>query len=611
VAWCTPGELPLANLTFAIEEQRRLAVAAGAPDAPIAVLVDQLEELFTLCGSEDERLAFIAQLVTLPQAHTTVLAMRSDFLGEVGKYKPLNDLVIPNIEQIGPLSPDALRGAIERQAAAVGLRFEAGLSGKILDDVRGEPGAMPLLQHALHELWRRRRGRWLRAAEYAAIGGVQQAIAHTADQIYEAADPEARARLRDIFVRLTRIDQEGQDETRRDTRQRVVFGELVPDGADAGQIQTLLDRLVASRLVVTGAVHAGTVGPLSDAEARAAVPVEVAHESLIRSWPRLRAWLSEDRSALLLRAAVRRDLHEWAKRGREPAELLRGGKLEEALRLLETRRQLFNADERDYIVASAAERDRALAAAEADRQAVMEQVRKLAEEQRARAEEQQARAEDAARFAASQQRLTRFLLALAAVAAVALLATAYLYASVARQQATVVAERERAEAQRATAVAERERAEAQQATAVAERQRADSAAAAARQRALIASAEAELGEGNTEQALAYVLRALELDPLDPASRRLLAQAADAPGARLRLDGHLGAVNVVAFNPNRALGVSGGEDGVVVLWNLATGTLMDRYGGLEDSAVTGLAFAPDGDSFAAGRVDGSLTLYSLG
>src|SRR5262245_38687267 len=91
---------------------------------------------------------------------------------------------------------------------------------------------MPILQHALQELWQRRRGRWLRTAEYRAIGGIQQAIAHTADGIYAQSSQDDKERLRNIFVRLTRLDQDGGAE-QRDTRQRVSMAELVPAGSDA------------------------------------------------------------------------------------------------------------------------------------------------------------------------------------------------------------------------------------------------------------------------------------------------------------------------------------------------------------------------------------------
>ena len=107
-------------------------------------------------------------------------------------------------ELIAPMDATELRRAMELQASKVGLRFEADLSHTILNDVQGEPGAMPLLQHALLELWKRRHGRWLQAEEYRAIGGVQQAMARTADDLYEQLSPGEQERVRDIFMRLTR-----------------------------------------------------------------------------------------------------------------------------------------------------------------------------------------------------------------------------------------------------------------------------------------------------------------------------------------------------------------------------------------------------------------------
>jgi hypothetical protein len=111
-------------------------------------------------------------------------------------YAALHEQMQAHQELAAPMTPAELRSAIEQQAAAVRLRFEADLGGEILEDVQGEPGAMPLLQHALQELWQRRRGRWLRGAEYRAIGGILQAIAHTADGIYLALPPAEQEWLR-------------------------------------------------------------------------------------------------------------------------------------------------------------------------------------------------------------------------------------------------------------------------------------------------------------------------------------------------------------------------------------------------------------------------------
>ena len=138
--------------------------------------------------------------------------MRADFWGECAAYPQLRELMQTHQELVGPMNSQELRSAMEQQARAVGLRFEADLSNTILDDVSDEPGAMPLLQHALLELWKRRHGRWLRADEYRALGGVQQAIARTADSIYGELDDADRERMRTIFLRLTRIDDGHQEE---------------------------------------------------------------------------------------------------------------------------------------------------------------------------------------------------------------------------------------------------------------------------------------------------------------------------------------------------------------------------------------------------------------
>jgi len=154
-------------------------------------------------------------------------------------------------ELVGPMNAQELRSSMEQQARVVGLRFEADLSNTILDDVSGEPGAMPLLQHALLELWKRRHGRWLRADEYRALGGVQQAIARTADSIYNELNDADRERMRAIFLRLTRLDDGSQEgEVQRDTRRRARFDELAPDG-DQTAIQSMVQRLADARLVMT------------------------------------------------------------------------------------------------------------------------------------------------------------------------------------------------------------------------------------------------------------------------------------------------------------------------------------------------------------------------
>ena len=178
VAILRPGSDPLAQMDQA------LVGLAQAQNEDTLLIVDQFEELFTLTQDAGQRQTFIERLLAESRSRRVVLTMRGDFLDDCAAYAKLYAALQSHLQLIAPMSPAELRSAMEQQAGAVGLRFEADLANTILDDVAGEPGAMPLLQHALLELWKRRHGRWLRATEYRAMGGVQGAIARTAEGVY-------------------------------------------------------------------------------------------------------------------------------------------------------------------------------------------------------------------------------------------------------------------------------------------------------------------------------------------------------------------------------------------------------------------------------------------
>ena len=225
---------------------------ARLADSPGVVVVDQFEEVFTLCRDEDQRVAFFDRMLALTAERPVVLTMRADFWGECAPYPALRTAMEAHQQLIAPMDAAELRSAIERQAGAVGLRFEADLAATILDQVRGEPGAMPLLQHALLELWQRRHGRWLLANEYRAIGGVQGAIAKTAETVYAGLTETEQEQVLDIFVRLTRLDEE-EGAQRRAARHAAAGGleELVPVGGDVAATKALVARLASAGLVVT------------------------------------------------------------------------------------------------------------------------------------------------------------------------------------------------------------------------------------------------------------------------------------------------------------------------------------------------------------------------
>jgi uncharacterized delta-60 repeat protein len=189
---------------------------------------------------------------------------------------------------------------------------------------------MPLLQHALWELWNRRHGLWIKAEEYQAFGGVKQAIASTAEEVYASCSDFERSRVRDIFLRLTRLDESGEG---RDTRRRVLIEELIPVNSDSSVTINLLNKLADARLIVK-----------TDKD------VEVAHEALIRHWSRLTEWLNEDRDNLRLREGVSESAREWDASKRDNSLLNhRGGRLELALAMSKLARYQLNPIEQMYL----------------------------------------------------------------------------------------------------------------------------------------------------------------------------------------------------------------------------------------------------------------------
>jgi class 3 adenylate cyclase/WD40 repeat protein len=291
------------------------------------LVVDQAEELFSLTRDEAERAAFIERLLAATEAGGyVVLTLRADFYDRLAGYPELRDLVAARQEYLGQMSADELRAAIEGPAQAGGWRFDAGLVDLILHDVGTEPGALPLLSHALLETWQRRRGRLMMLRGYLESGGVQAAIARSADRLMAELQPDQQLIARTIFLRLTEFGAGTPD-----TRRRAGLTELVgqTDGAAAAAV---LQRLAEHRLVVLGEDTA-----------------EVAHEALIREWPTLREWLAADREALRLHRSLTEAATDWQRANREPSLLFRGARLAAALDWAPGHEAELNDLERDFL----------------------------------------------------------------------------------------------------------------------------------------------------------------------------------------------------------------------------------------------------------------------
>lgn len=291
------------------------SLLAGGDRPHLLIVVDQFEEIFTQTRSAEEREAFLQALVAAsdpndPRPIHLILCLRADFYAQVAQHDSLRELVSQHQEFIGAMSRSELVDAVIAPLNLGNWKIQEGLVKVILDDVGYEPGALPLLSHALLETWKRRRGRTLTLSGYVECGGVHGAIRETAEAVFQLRlTPEQRPIARIIFLHLAELNEDAQD-----TRRRASFSELITRSTDALTIQAVINILVEARLVSTSTQDGAQV-------------VEVAHESLIREWPTLRQWLSEDRQGLILHQQFTEAAEDWLKDGRDASLLFRGRRL--------------------------------------------------------------------------------------------------------------------------------------------------------------------------------------------------------------------------------------------------------------------------------------------
>jgi hypothetical protein len=291
--------------------------------APIVLIVDQFEEVFTLCDDEQDRQAFIDNLLVLTQSsslrHTVVLTMRSDFESFIARWPSLQQVF--DQAQVRPQAPLAseLREAIEKPAALVGLKIEAAVVDVLIRDMLGEPAGLPLLQFTLLKLWESRERNRVTWEAYERVGR-EQALAHSADAFYQQLVFEEQSTARRILLRIVRPDLwlESADIPMRGravgslplllsievTSNRVRRQALYSGGEDRDRIDRVLNKLIQARLV---RLTAGET-PIDD-------QVEVAHEALVRNWPTLVQWIEEERADIAVRRQLEARAAEWVRLG--------------------------------------------------------------------------------------------------------------------------------------------------------------------------------------------------------------------------------------------------------------------------------------------------------
>ncbi len=528
------------------------------------IVIDQFEEIFTQLAPdrEDERVAFLQHLThaaTVENGRVLVIfTLRSDFVTNCASYPNLNALVNQQFIQVGAMTPDELVSAVARPAYQVGLRIDPALISQIVNDVRGEPGALPLMQFALQDLFEAEKNQGeLTLDGYLARGGLHQALERHADAEFAKLDDAEKQLARSVFSGLIEIGR-----GREDTKRTALFGELVPAGTDATRVHTLVRELADARLITTD-------------EQNGKETVTLAHERMIDAWDWLRRLVDENREAIALQNEIAQDAEEWDKAGREEGYLYRGARLATAQEKLHQNELVLTGLAREFVETAIAAR------------------------------------EDAKRKEARRTR--RLLAAFGAVATVfAVLAVIAFFlwrAGIVSEQRAAeqqqAAEAERAKAETAAESAETAAREAgrqkiladdARATAEAEAERARSSEQIIRSRELAAIAVSQF-EADPERALVIAIRANEIAHTLESEVILRKSLLAAP---VTLRGHIDYVTSAAFSPDGTKVVTAGYD-TAKLWDVATGKELATLQA-HTAWVRSPAFSPDGTKIVTAGYD---------
>lgn len=561
----TPGKHPLTPLQEILIRQHRR-------NQPYVLFIDQFEEIFTLCENEEEQRTFM-QLITAEATNAqrlarVILAMRGDFLDRCAVYPEPATLINinePSTYIVPPLSLQELEEAIKKPAELHGVTFEQGLVSHILEEVEGQPGALPLLQYALSQLWRvcvedsSSEQPQLTKKGYEQIGGVKGALNETANNLYQNRLPEDRDFIRDLFMQMVQVEEDTV------TRRPISWERLDAIANSPEQAQRVVGLLADQRLLVTDDKN-----------------VQVVHEALLSEWVLLRKWIEDNREDIRLSRRLEVYCREWQESFNQAENALLPdawlAPIEDWVKRAQHKLKLTSL-EAEYLHRSIEKRDR-------EAQAKLEQERKLREaaEARAMAEAERAQEADAramaqtAKVKAEKQR-TQVAIG-AGVVGVVLIASLGLLRVQAKNKEL-----------RTVKIGEIN--------------------------TLISSSETFLKTDNQLEALLEGAKALEkLREIDgkknkkykaSAINRIKMVVAEVR-ERNRLEGHTRSVNDVSFSPQGELIASGSSDTTVRLWK-PDGTLLNTPKPMKhDDEVWSVNFSPSGDVIASSSKDKTVKLW---
>ncbi len=327
-------------------------VLSGRKDQRFVLFVDQFEEVFTQVNQEGERQAFLnmlAQAGTIENGRVIVLfAMRSDFVSNCATYPALNELLSQQFRQIGAMQPEELVSAIALPAKQVGLPIEDELIARIINDMKGEPGALPLMQFALKDLFDSQQARGgiiaLTLEDYLRQGGIQKSLEHHADDLFARLSESEQGLARSIFSGLIEIGRGTQD-----TRRTALFDELIPANAKATEVELVVQKLADARLIITD-------------EQAGKDTVTISHEKLIDAWPWLKKLVTENRDVIALQNEIASDAKEWEDHRRDASYLYTGARLANAREQLQARKLVLSGSASEFVQAGSTRQRRNLLA---------------------------------------------------------------------------------------------------------------------------------------------------------------------------------------------------------------------------------------------------------
>jgi basic membrane lipoprotein Med (substrate-binding protein (PBP1-ABC) superfamily)/DNA-binding SARP family transcriptional activator len=367
VALMVPGSDPFAELEAAllraavdpptsltdqlIDEQTGTLRAAMRilPDesSKLLLVIDQFEELFVLVQDEERRRRFLDSLLhALDDPHGRVkiiCTLRADFYDRPLAYHDVGQRMTEGLINVVAMAPHELEAAIEAPAAAAGVPTESALRVALVSDVLGRPGTLPLLQYTMTELFDRRHGPAMTLDDYRGLDGLHGALRVRADDLYDEFDPDEQLAVRQLFLRLVTIADD--DEW---VRRRVPAAEMLAIDVEAETLQSVIATFTTHRLLTTDRDHI-TGSPT----------VEVAHESLLVEWPRLRGWIDEARDDVTRQATLAAAVREWQAAGRDAGYLLTGTRLADYVEWSKTSDMLLTAPGLDFLAESEAAETRA------------------------------------------------------------------------------------------------------------------------------------------------------------------------------------------------------------------------------------------------------------